>query len=444
MLNKLTIKLKPQVLIWLIACLSISLNIYLLSIDHNKNLKYIKIADEEENSNLSKEFAQSNPDVAEPHIYTIKKGDNLKVALANLGIHESKAARIIETTSNLISQKNILPGTQVLLKKNLTDESNKSEDISIIFDDQKVDISYSPTTDQYTTKLVNLPLLTKTRYISGTINGSLFASAQKAGATPKVISNFITLFSYLVDFQRDIKLGDSFKILYEYQTTNSGNTVKNPTIIYAEISSRGETKAIYRHASTNGKVDYYNDKGQGIKRALLLTPINGAKITSSFGKRTHPIYGYSHMHKGRDYSAPAGTAIFAAGDGVVQFTKTQSYGYGKHIQIRHNATYSTLYAHMSRFAENIRSGVPVKQGQVIGYVGSSGTATGSHLHYEVIEQGVKVNPAKVRFPKTPALKGSEMDKFKSTVEKMDTLVAELESGNQEVVAQFDTSSIANR
>lgn len=434
MLNKLT-KLKPQILLWLIAFLSISLNIYLISADRDKYSMYADAFDEDEyldTDNL--DLVQTEP---APNAYTIKKGENLKVALTNLGVEDAKLAKIIESSNHLISKRSILPGTKVIVEKN-------SELVSILTDDSKIEVSYLSDSNKYTAKQVILPLVTKAKYISGTINGSLFSSAKKAGASSKVTSDFINLFSYVVDFQRDIKLGDTFKILYEYQTTPSGNTVKNPMIVYAAISSHGELKTAYHHASTTGKTDYYDVKGHSIKKALLATPINGARISSRYGIRKDPFHGYSRMHRGLDYSAPVGTAILAAGDGIVQLTKNQSHGYGKHVQIKHNGTYSTLYAHMSKFANGVKPGIKIKQGQVIGYVGNTGRSKGPHLHYEVIEKGVKVNPAKVRFPKAQTLKGTEFVKFKSGIERMDITIAELENKSTKAVAQSNNLPVANR
>jgi murein DD-endopeptidase MepM/ murein hydrolase activator NlpD len=388
------------------------------------------------------ELAEANPS----YVYTIKKGDNLRVALVNLGIEGSKLPKIIEGASKVLSQKNVYPGTKVVLEKYQTTSEGMMlpELISIVTNDSKVDILPSSNANQYVAKQVMLPLTTKTKFVSGTISGSLFASAKNAGASSKVISDFINIFAYVVDFQRDVKFGDNFKILYEYQTTETGDFIKNPTIVYASLTSHGEEKSAYRHATTSGKMDYYDTKGQGIKRALLATPINGARISSTYGMRKDPFHGYSRMHKGLDYSAPVGTAILAAGDGVVQFAKTQSYGYGKHVKVKHNGTYSTLYAHMSKFASDVKSGVRVKQGQVIGYVGTTGRSKGPHLHYEVIEKGVKVNPAKVRFPKSQALKGTELANFKSAIRKMDTVIAELEEGNPKVIAQLGGSVTFSR
>jgi murein DD-endopeptidase MepM/ murein hydrolase activator NlpD len=161
------------------------------------------------------------------------------------------------------------------------------------------------------------------------------------------------------------------------------------------LNLSGEQKSLYRYEFSNGTVEYFDSQGNSIKRALLKTPINGAKLTSGYGYRQHPIYGFSKMHQGLDYGAPQGTPILAAGDGVVELVKKQSRGYGNHVQIKHNGIYSTLYAHMSKFSGKAKKGARIKQGDVIGYVGATGTATGPHLHYEVIERGKKVNPVKV-------------------------------------------------
>ena len=191
---------------------------------------------------------------------------------------------------------------------------------------------------------------------------------------------------------------------------------------------------MYRHESASGGVDYYDAKGNSVKRSLLRTPINGAKISSTYGLRMHPVLGYSRMHQGLDYSAQKGTPILAAGDGNIEFMKNQARGYGKHVQIKHNANYATLYAHMSRFASNIKPGGRVKQGDVIGYVGDTGLASGPHLHYEVIENGKKVNPSKMKAPKILPLKGTELARFKENMRKTGHMVAQLDDNKINAVA----------
>jgi murein DD-endopeptidase MepM/ murein hydrolase activator NlpD len=187
-----------------------------------------------------------------------------------------------------------------------------------------------------------------------------------------------------------------------------------------------DLKELYRYTSAQGKVEYFNAHGESTKKALLRTPINGARVTSGYAVRQHPMHGYSHFHQALDYGAKHGTPILAAGDGIVEFTKSQHRGYGRHVRIKHNGTYSTLYAHMSRFANNIHPGSRVEQGQVIGYVGATGDATGPHLHYEVIEKGKKIHPNKATFTKLPPLKGPELKKFLGNIRQAEILVASLE------------------
>jgi murein DD-endopeptidase MepM/ murein hydrolase activator NlpD len=239
--------------------------------------------------------------------------------------------------------------------------------------------------------------------------------------------SFINLYSFIVDFQRDIKSGDDFKIYYEYQVDPSNGKIKDSKILYASLNTGGISKEIYRHEMKDGKIDYFDAKGQSVRRALLKTPVSGARISSRYGMRKHPVLGYSRMHRGVDYAAPRGTPIFAAGDGVVSFAKNVRRGYGKHVQIRHNSTYSTLYGHMSKFAKGIKSGTRVKQGQIIGYVGATGLASGPHLHYEVKVRGKQVNPSKINYMKTEPLKLAELERFKKNVALYDVIVENAQS-----------------
>lgn len=260
------------------------------------------------------------------------------------------------------------------------------------------------------------PPVMNNKLIAGTIKKSFYSSARQAGADANMIKEFINLLSYSVDFQRGIKPGDRFKILYE-------NVGKKKQIVFASLITAEGKKEVIRYKTSNGVVDYFDAKGQSVKKSLLRTPINGAKISSGYGMRNHPVYGYSKMHQGVDFSAPRGTPILAAGDGIVKTKATHRRGYGNYVEIQHNKNYSTLYAHMSKFA-NLALGAKVKQGQVIGYVGDTGTATGPHLHYEVIVNGRKVNPAKFSIPKNPPLSGKELARFKQTVNTIAKIVVD--------------------
>ncbi len=387
----------------------------------------------------------------ESHTITISvgKGDTLSKVLGSIGINASESQKIIDATQSVFKSSQLRMGDKVTVEPVTTDTNTGNivaafpERIVISLDQKDIVISLDQNKEKYLAKEIPVELIRQTKLVSGTINGSLYNAAKNSGADTNIIMSFINLYSYNIDFQRDIKAGDSFKIYYEYKTDKSGRKVKEAKILYASLNSRGDNKDIYLYEMSNGKSDYFDAKGESIRRALLRTPINGARITSNFGLRHHPVLGYSKMHKGLDYGAPTGTPVLAAGDGVVSFTKAQARGYGKHIQIKHNATHSTLYAHLSKFGSGVKPGTRVSQGQVIGYVGATGMATGPHLHYEVIQNGKKVNPSKISFPKVPPLKGTELARFKKSIIRFETMIAALEEKKSEELAQISIKNAFN-
>ena len=254
------------------------------------------------------------------------------------------------------------------------------------------------------------------RGFKGVINNSLYVDAKASGVPDAVILDFIKMYSWNVDFQRDIHTGDKFEVMYEeYKTDDYKRTVPGKgNIIYAMLSLGGNDMLFYRYQDRNKMIDYYDNKGKSAKKTLMRTPINGARISSGYGMRKHPILGYSKMHKGLDFAAPSGTPIYAAGDGVIERIGRYST-YGKYIRIRHKAGLKTVYAHMRGYKSGLRKGSRVKQGQTIGYVGSTGRSTGPHLHYEIVLNNKSVNPATVKLPTGKSLRAKDMNIFKGVV-----------------------------
>ena len=242
------------------------------------------------------------------------------------------------------------------------------------------------------------------------VGGSLLAAGMSSGVPAAVMTEIIRVFSFDVDFQRDIQPGDRFDLMYERFHLADGRLVRGGDVMYAALTLSGKTQRLYRYKDSSGRVDFYNELGHSVRKALLKTPVDGAKLTSRFGMRNHPILGYTVMHRGVDFGAPPGTPIYAAGDGTIAILAMRS-GYGRYINIRHNGSYSTAYAHMSAYAKGLKAGSRVRQGQVIGYVGASGRVTGPHLHYEVLRDGKQVNPVSVKFPTGEKLTGQELQRF---------------------------------
>lgn len=259
---------------------------------------------------------------------------------------------------------------------------------------------------------------------SGTIDSSLFVDASAAGIPPRVLAELIRIYSFDVDFQRDIWQGDKFELMYEQFRDENGDIVHQGDIRYAKLTLRNTEIPLYQYTTTAGNLDYFNAKGNSVRKTLMRTPIDGARLSSRFGKRKHPILGYTRMHAGVDFAAPRGTPIYAAGNGTI-VKAGRNGAYGKYIRVRHNGTYQTAYAHLSKFARRTRNGARVKQGQIIGYVGTTGRSTGPHLHYEVLRNGRQINPRSVRIPSGEKLKGAELKKFTALRDARDLEFAQL-------------------
>lgn len=261
------------------------------------------------------------------------------------------------------------------------------------------------------------------------IRSSLFEAGSDAGVPVSVMMNLIRAYSYDVDFQRDLQPGDRFEVLFERSVTSDGEIAEDGDVLYAALVLSGKEMPIYRHKTKDGRIDYYNRQGESIQRALLRTPIDGAKITSGFGMRHHPILGYSKMHQGMDFGAPTGTPVYAAGRGTIDEAGTKG-AYGNYVRLRHNTEISTAYAHLSRFAKGMQRGAKVDQGDIIGYVGSTGRSTGPHLHYEVLKGGRQVNPKAIDLPTGEKLAGREFQAFEQTVRSLDRAFETAKSGMQ--------------
>lgn len=257
----------------------------------------------------------------------------------------------------------------------------------------------------------------------GSIQSSLFLDADKAGIPAPIIVEMIRMFSYSIDFQREIHPGDTFEVFFERKYDEEGVPVKSGQIAYAALTIEGKSYRLWRFKTADGDWDYYDENGNSMKKFLMKTPIDGARISSGFGMRKHPILGYSKLHSGVDFAAPKGTPIYAAGDGVVSKAGWVN-GYGNYISVKHANNYETAYAHMNGFAKGMRAGTRVRQGQVIGYVGSTGRSTGPHLHYEIHIAGKKVNPLGVKMATGIKLTGKQLAAFKATRQKVTTQMAE--------------------
>lgn len=267
-------------------------------------------------------------------------------------------------------------------------------------------------------------LSSKLALARGKISSSLYKAAIRAGVPRKVLGDLVHIYSWDVDFQREIQPGDSFEVAYQKLLDEDGALVRYGDVVYARLTLSGDVKPLYRFKNGTGVAGYFDDKGRSAVRALMRTPIDGARLSSRFGKRRHPILGYTKMHRGVDFAAPTGTPIYAAGDGVID-RRGRNGAYGHYVRIRHNKRYSTAYAHLSRYKKGVTRGTRVRQGQVIGYVGSTGRSTGPHLHYEILVNGRRVNPLSVKMPSGKKLANKALVKFQRKRSEVDEKTAKL-------------------
>ena len=263
-------------------------------------------------------------------------------------------------------------------------------------------------------------VLTRTlAFAESSIDLSLYAAGKKVGLPDATLVELIRAYSWDIDFQRDIRRGDSFKVIYERITDAGGRLMRASDIAFATLTLGGKRHAIYRFTTDDGHTNYYDEKGRSARKALMRTPIDGARLSSGYGQRRHPILGYNKMHRGVDFAAPRGTPIYAAGNGTITYAGRNG-AYGIYCRVRHNSKYSSAYAHMNSLARGMRRGKRVKQGQIIGYVGTTGRSTGPHLHYEILRSSVQTNPMRVKMPSGRKLNGVELTRFQAVKTSIDT------------------------
>jgi murein DD-endopeptidase MepM/ murein hydrolase activator NlpD len=362
---------------------------------------------------------------------TVNKGDTLMQMLVKAQVPRAEAHEAVQALKDVYKPRDLLPGTNIELNF-LPPEEDKSKPSFL-------GLNFAPSVERlvsvartwagFQADEIKKPLKSEATRVAGTIESSLYEDAAEAGLPATVIAEVIHAFSYDVDFQRDIHPNDKFEVMYERKVDLDGNTARNGKVLYAELTLGDSVHRIYRFATPDGHVDYYNAKGESIRKALLRTPVDGARITSSFGRRMHPILGYTINHKGVDFGVASGTPIMAAGSGTVVFAGWKG-GYGRYVRIKHNNGYSTAYAHMSRFGRGIKAGVHVDQGEVIGYVGATGMATGPHLHYEVLVNNKQINPLSAKIATGQKLSGKQLAAFNAEKSKLESQLAALASSQK--------------
>ena len=356
--------------------------------------------------------------------YSSKAGDTYENIINKLKINKDDRRLILDTILKEKSLK-VLGINQKFFFKFDNLESKKITEFTVQTD-KKNEIQFTKALDKvgYISKKVTKNLTKKLVYKETIITDSLYSSAVNINIKPNIIVEFARLYGFQIDFQRDIWKDDSFQIIYEEFVNEKNKLVDTGDIIFANLNLQNNNFQLYKYEYDKDKIDYFDENGKSVKKTLMKTPINGARLSSSYGKRKHPILGYTKMHTGTDFAAPTGTPIMASGDGKV-IKAGWCGGGGNCVKIKHNSTYQTVYAHMSKFGRGIKKGVRVKQGQIIGYVGSTGMSTGPHLHYEVIVNGKKVNSQKLKLPSGKILKGESRKDFEVAKIKIDVLKSNL-------------------
>ena len=355
--------------------------------------------------------------------HKISSGETFDKILNNYSIPSKEILDIKKSLSSDYNLSNLKSNLDI---KFTIDQSNNKKITSFLFPvsrTEKILLTRNIDTDKFDKKKIITNLNKKIIFKEGRILQSLYKTAIDLNVQPNIIIEFARIYGFQVDFQRDIRKNDNFQIMYEVFEDDNGKVFETGNIIFADLKLSGVNNSLY-YFDKKGNEGHYDQNGKSVEKALMKTPINGARLSSAFGMRKHPIDGYNKMHRGTDFAAPMGTPIMASGSGVVTRARWCGGG-GNCVKIKHNSTYETIYAHMKNFARGIKEGVRVKQGQIIGYVGSTGKSTGPHLHYEVIENGKKINSQKLKLPSGKILKSKNRELFEVTRIKLDVLKSEL-------------------
>ena len=352
---------------------------------------------------------------------SVKKGQSLNSILTDAGASQQEIFEVSKVLKKFINLKTI--NTNQVFE--ILTHKDTGEIIRLTINLDNINsLHVFKKNKEFVANKIEKVLYKKTTLAEGMINSSMYQAAEKEKIDPEVIVNFAGIFGFEIDFQRDIRRGDIFQIVYDKYVDDDGELQKNGDIIYAYMKNNGREIALYRFVDQKGIPGYYRTNGKSIEKALMKTPINGARLSSTFGMRKHPILGYNKMHRGTDFAAPTGTPIMASGSGIIEQVGWNG-AYGKYIRIKHNSKYKTAYAHLNGYARGIKKGAKVRQGQIIGYVGSTGRSTGPHLHYEVLVNGKRMNSQRLKLPSGRTLRGEDRKKFEISRIKIDVMRSNL-------------------
>ena len=360
--------------------------------------------------------------------YYLQEGETFTGALKQADLQVDEINDVVNIISKKIDLRKLNVGTLIeTYTKSVNDKKIINE--IIIYPDVEKKIYVKKVNNKFVAGEDKKKLFSKLKLYEVEIHNSIYESLKKIDTPDEIIMEFVQLYSFDIDFQRDIRKGNMIKIFFEIYTDSQNNYIKSGNINFSEIILDDESYELYRFQSEGDEfVEYFNSDGKSATKALMKTPINGARLSSGFGMRKHPILGYNKKHQGVDFAAPTGTPIMAAGTGHIEFVGNNG-GAGKYIRIKHLNGYKTSYSHLSKYASGIQKNVKVRQGQVIGYVGNTGLSTGPHLHYEVIFNGKRINPMKMKLPSGKQLKDKNLEIFLAEKERINAKVSELNSMN---------------
>jgi len=371
------------------------------------------------------EALPAKPPKAITQVFKGEKGDTLAEVLARAGVSSKDTHNLVVALKKNFDPRmfGLNQKIKVFFKPEASEKNATNASLGRFLGihlEQNLETIIQVTKDEkgkFKADKVSRKLKTILSQAEGKISSSLYAAGKKAGLSNSILAELIRIYSWDIDFQRDIRRNDTFEVFFNKILNEDGDPTREGKILYASLTLSNRPHLMYLFKNAHGHEEYFDEEGKSAKKALMRTPIDGAKLSSGFGRRKHPILGFTRMHKGLDFSAQKGTPIFAAGSGKISFSGWKG-AYGRFIKIRHTAMYSSAYAHMSKFASKIKRGYRVKQGDVIGYVGTSGRSTGPHLHYEIRKFGRQVNPLRIKMPSGKKLSGREKRLFKASIKKI--------------------------
>ena len=403
---------------------------YFLSISFGENLAREKKVSKKIISDEDPIHIEEKLEIDFTHVqkYYLQEGETFTGALKQADLQDDEINDVVNIISKKIDLRKLKVGTLIeTYTKSINDKKIINE--IIIYPDIEKKIYVKKVNNKFVAGEDKKKLFSKLKLYEVEIHNSIYESLKKIDTPDEIIMEFVQLYSFDIDFQRDIRKGNKIKIFFEIYTDSQNNYIKSGNINFSEIILNDESYELYRFQSEGDEfVEYFDSDGKSATKALMKTPINGARLSSGFGMRKHPILGYNKKHQGVDFAAPTGTPIMAAGTGHIEFVGNNG-GAGKYIRIKHLNGYKTSYSHLSKYASGIQKNVKVRQGQIIGYVGNTGLSTGPHLHYEVIFNGKRINPMKMKLPSGKQLKDKNLEIFLAEKERINAEISELNSMN---------------